>query len=182
MFKLKFLLSLIVIGSVLAIANAGYTAGANKAADGDWTLKKGDGGPEISTSFTNLDSIAANSTYTAFSPKPATFDAQTMWLNTYFNGGANDSLLVIVQAKPFGVTGTHQIVNVDTLYIVGASTPAGKYNSLSLSGYGGEYRLKINAYTSGGGTTNSAGNDLEITWGSISNDPYYSRPAYNANY
>lgn len=172
--------------SALMLAIVGVFAyfhdGQAATADAAWDVEKGYGGVEITATMTDMDSVAANSTYTKWTPWPATFDAQTMYLNTYFNAGANDSCRIIVQARPFGSTSSTRIINVDSLFVVGSASPIAVYNALSLSGYGGEYRLKVNAYTSGQGSTNSAGCDLTVTWGSNGTDPFYSRPNYIQNW
>jgi len=154
--NLRNTLYLLLVAVVMAV---GWTYWA----DGDWTVKDGWGGPCLTTSFTNIDSLAANPTYTDWTPIPATFDNNTISTPYWYNAVAADSLYVTVQGRPFGSTDANLIYPVDTLgYWVGSATVITNVVNWSPGHVAGEYRLKFTPYTSGGGAANAVGNDLKV--------------------
>lgn len=154
--KLKNTLFLLLIAAFMAV---GWTYWA----DGDWDVKDGWGGPTLTTSFTDLDSLAASPTYTDWTPIPATFDNNTISTPYWYNAVAADSLFVTVEGRPFGSTDANLIYPVDTLgYWAGSSSVITNVVNWSPGHVAGEYRLKFTPYTSGGGAANAITNDLKV--------------------
>lgn len=163
--------SLILLVALFAAAGAiGFItpSDSNTAIDGAWeTLDDVDGGPGgIYTSWTNIDSLAASPTYSAYTTKLSKCDGQSQndaekYLSAqgYLAGSANDSVLLTIEGK----TGSSNLVAVcDTLgYLKGGTA---KIFRVSLSGYAREYRVKATPWTTGDGTANASTCDLEISF------------------
>ena len=158
-------------------------------ADGDWTeldaVEGGWGG--IYTSWTNIASVAANITYSAWTTKLSYCDGQSqnnaenyVTASVYYNAVAADSIFVVVQAKTYS---DNLVTVVDTLgYFAGATTPAALNAKVSLSNYGRQYRVKITPYTSGDGDANASTNDVEISFYCAKPDVINPHKAYNTRW
>lgn len=164
-------------------------AGFKDAADGDWTeldpVEGGWGG--IYTSFTDIDSLAANPTYTDWTTLLSYCDGQSqndaekyLTAVVYFNAVANDSIQLIIQGKTYS---DNLITYVDTLgFKAGASTPVAVPYKVSLSTYARQYRVKIIPYTSGDGTANARGCDVEISFYCAKPDVINPHKKYNTRW
>lgn len=147
------------------------TIGFRYYANGDWDeqdpVEGGWGG--IYTTFTDIDSLAANPSYTDWTTTLSYCDGQSqndaekyLTAKVYYNAGANDTVRLIIQSR----SGSDNLItNVDTLgRFAGATTPAASDVRVSLSNYGRQYRVKIEPATAGDGTANARGNDVEIAF------------------
>ena len=161
----------IIRSTVFMLLFAAIALGFKAAADGDWTeldpVEGGWGG--LYTSWTNIDSLAANPTYSDWTTKLSYCDGQVsnnaesfMTAVVYFNAGANDSLQLILQGR---TNADNLITYCDTLgFKAGATTPVAVAYKVSLSSYARQYRVKLVPYTSGDGTANAVGGDVEVSF------------------
>lgn len=163
--------------------------GFKLAADGDWdeqdAVEGGWGG--IYTSWTDIDSLAANPTYSDWTTKLSYCDGQSqndaekyLTAKIYYNAGANDTVRVIIQSR----SGSDNLItNVDTLgRIAGATTPVGSDVRVSLSNFGRQYRVKLEPATAGDGTANARGNDVEIAFYCARPDVINPHKQYNTRW
>ena len=165
------LLSLfLAVVTTMAVSEYGFTSEANTAGNGDWTvLDAVEGGPGgLYVSWTNFDS--ANTQYSDWTTEPTLWDGQSqndaekyVQYAAFYNSGANDTIRPIIQAR----TGSSDnlIINVDTISgrIPGASSPVVLTGKVSLSGYGRQYRIKIENCSAGDGTLNALSQDFELS-------------------
>ena len=161
-------------------------SGLSTAVDGGWTeLDAVEGGPGgIKTTFTNIDSLAANPSVTAWTTLLSMCDGNSqndaekyMSATGYLSGSSNDSVWVTVEQR----TGSDNLVTVvDTLgYMRGGTAVTFR---VSLSNYGRQYRFKFTPYTSGGGTANASTCDIEFAVYCAKLDQFNTKKKYTDSY
>lgn len=135
------------------------------SADWPWTIEDGAGGATFAVSPTNIDSISGNFTYTKWESEIAAYDANTLVLTHLINLAASgDSILIILQGRPVNWAGTSTFYwNCDSVWVTGSGDDnVVVQNTLSLSSYGGEYRLAITYTDAANGTNDEVDAEISI--------------------